>query len=121
MLSAPRVQALWENPYRSRQRKRWKPRSSGHILQQQRLEKAAQRFSDQSCDSRSDPMEHQTAITFKIGNAMLYLQQFRASGNAPRPPYSQKRRKETCRHQHDPANDDPQTTYSLYHMTTEDA
>ncbi len=73
MLRTPSLQTIRQNPYHHHQSQGWKTRSLYRILQHQRLEKTTQRLSNRPCDSRSTPMEHQSAITLKIGNAMLHL------------------------------------------------
>ena len=119
MLSAPSLQTLWQNPYHHHQSKRWKTRPLYRILQQQRREKATQRLSNWSGDSRAAPMERQSAITLKIGHAMLRLSQFRASRNAPCSPSSQNWCEKTSRHQRHPPPVEPQTHSCLYPMPPE--
>jgi len=116
---APSLQTLWQNPYHHHQNKRWKTRPLSRILQQQRLEKATQRLSNRSGDSRSAPMERQSAITLKIGNAMLRLSQFRASRNAPCSPYSQNWCEKTSRHQRHTPTVEPKTNSCLSPMPPE--
>src|SRR5712692_2304659 len=113
MLSPPDFPTVRQNPHHPGPNQRWNTGAMHYLLQQERLEKTTQWLSDRPCECRPAPMEHQLAITLKIGNAMLYLQQLPASGNAPRPPYSQDWRKGTQRHRCHSTNAQSKTTSCL--------
>src|SRR5258708_38880057 len=119
MLSPPDFQTVRQNPYHPGPSQRWEKGALTSILLQHRLEKTTQWLSHRPCECRPAPREHQIAITLQTGNAMLYLQQPRASGNAPCPSYSQNRGKETRRYRRDSSDAQPKTTPCLCPMPRE--